>query len=779
MKNHYQFLLKAVYTLFFMTALNFLTIGQTTLSVNGIGDFHLHPTQYGNFLNLGDTLSGQLFFLNDGQGNLLSGCEDISDDLQDKIVVMAYDLTDDADCLNSYTKVSNAEDAGAAAVIMVINDPNSGFPSNYGISDYRDMIPAYTVLIEDFYEVLLAQGDIETADIYYYYDDSDVVLWYEDFGNGFDSENGLWTSRGIVNDTTVWVYAEDAQSKGWIRHFLIDSPSKGNGAALLDTDGYITKGATVPPPPNYPYGDVGGELISPVIDLTDSGPVVVKWYQYCIGLNTEADSYIGLYYSTDGGENWSSRINLTTTNIFNANTTDLTNPEIQRVFLPEAGGSDNFRFKIEFRSDLYAMLVDDIQIVSAPSVNLSITDEPYYTPRNYMQPKYAIGEDEFFFEIPVQNNGSLAQENITIQVDIINQASNEIVETITGIAEQTIPVGEELYLSLKETYKPEGLDVGKYTARFTVIPEEEDSQPQDNITSFTFEVSDRTYSETSATPRTNSWYNSNNYMVAVGNVYTTPSTPHEDFFLVEDIKISYINDGGVPVDGKTSEVLITEVPETIAENWDNWDFSWSADPYNLEEIKQIAFQIVPLDGTQEGDLVSATQGGFIDANTFQPMERLILESGKRYIFWHLITDPSLALGLTADYRFVRAPAPFIYDGQDQRYYSHFTNGVQAVIIADLKPSTINTEQVPLPEGTMIVYPNPVSENTLYLDLNFETATEISIYITDSEGVLKALDTHNNITKQTVNADISDLPGGIYFVHLVTKNGSTSAKFIKH
>lgn len=751
---------------------------QTTISVEGSGDYHLHPTQYGPFLNVGDTLSGELAFIEDGQGNLSSACDGIAEDLTGKIAVIAYDFNDDEDCLSSVTKVENATAAGAKAVILVINDPSAQFPSNFGTTANAEDIPTWTVLIEDFDPVLFNRENLSSARVFYLYDHSETVLWSEDFGEGFNGPNGEWTSEGITSDTSLWIYAPDAQSKGSIRHFLIDSPTKGNGAVMLDTDGYLTENGNVPLPSDYPYGDVGAYLISPVIDLSDAGPVNVKWYQYCVGLNSEADSYIGFYYSTDGGETWSARENLTTNNVFNANATDLTNPEIMRVFVPDAVGASEFRFRIEFRSDLYAMLVDDIQIVEAPETDLAILGDPFYTPANYMQPREAINEDEFYFSLWVENKGSSAQENITLKAEIINADNNEIIETIEEVSDVIVPVGAESEFTIDQTFKPHNLETGNYLIRYTVIPEEEDFTPGDNVATIRFAVSENTYSQTSFDAITDSWYASNGNLVAVGNVYTMPAElDNIDKFKVNNINITYRNLGEESVNGKFLEILITEVTDEIDEDWENWDFAWSENPYNLPALNQVAYKAIPLDGTSEGELISSGSTGFLDAVGHTEIDEVFLDAGKRYIIWSTVEDNSLALGLSFDYQIIEPPAPFIYDEGDAQYYTYFTNGVQAIIQLEIDFSSAAEDQT-LPENALNVYPNPVSGNFLYTKVELEENSDIILTVTDMQGATLSRNEYSNVYEDTVLTDISQLPAGTYLLKLTSKDGAKTVKFIK-
>lgn len=743
---------------------------QTTLDVDGIGTFHLHPTQYGDFIEVDDTLSGELAFITDASGNLSIACEPISQDLTDKIAVLLYDSREGG--CNSADKVSNAIDAGAKAVIIV----KTVFPSNFQDPNDISDIPVFVVMLDEFSPVLENMNSAKDVQIYYFYDHSEEVIWSEDFGNGFASSNGQWTSVGVTSDTALWKYEPDAQSNGDIRNFLIDSPTKGNGAALMDNGRYLANGEI---PDTYPYGDIGGQLISPVIDLSTSGPVSIKWWQFCVGLNSVADTYIGFYYSLDGGTTWMPRINLTTENIFNANTTEIHNPEIRRVFIPDAAGTAEFRFKIEFRSDYYAMLVDDIQVVAAPETDLAVDGAPFYTPQNYAQPTYVIQYDTFYFSVPVTNQGAVAQDNIGIRADIIDLATGETVGTVEGISDAVIPVGETSDVEISETYVPENLPIGSYKIRYTVLPDDADNFPENNKAEIYFKVTENSMAMSNMVQ--NGWATAgDNGTFGVGNIYALPVELQDDY-KVGSVDVSYITtDDNVDVSDKSLTILITAVPDSIKPDYSNIVLNASQDPFNNENLIQVAFQDVSLAGSSEGDIITAAGDSFTDASSITDMRAVPLEKGTRYIVWNLLQDSTLGIALNFDHLIVRPPSPFIYgrDGNGTpRYYWYYTRGAQAVIQLNLQLAT-TVDKSPLPAEAFTIYPNPVATSTLYAELNFTTATDATVTIADMSGMVHSIQNYDNVLQQTISRDVSDLPAGTYLIRLATQNGTRTVKFIK-
>lgn len=78
--------------------------------------------------------------------------------------------------------------------------------------------------------------------------------------------------------------------------------------------------------------------------------------------------------------------------------------------------------------------------------------------------------------------------------------------------------------------------------------------------------------------------------------------------------------------------------------------------------------------------------------------------------------------------------------------------------------------------SMTIYPNPVLDAiTLELDIPMRIESVTISAITGEKLMAKQ---YASLSTRTMDYDISLLPNGVYFVTLVTKNGSASQKFIK-
>lgn len=753
------------------------TNAQTTVTVDGIGDFHLHPTQYGDFIGLGDTITGDFAIVLDESGTALGSACDPLDDTKyvDKIVILGYGFSE-ADSCGSEAKVLNLQEAGAKAAIIIYDGT---FPPNF--SDVNDIgtIPVFVITAENVGELISNLGAIESGKIFYKYDNSVTPSWSEDFSSGFNSPNGQWTTENILgNDTMVWQYDTTATSNGYFRTFIIDSPTKGNGVAIMDNGAYLSANGAYEPPFNSStgYGEVKAELISPVIDLSTSGPITVRWWQYAAGLNFDVEgSYVTFSYSTDGGETWSTEQQVVSASVVNSGI--VYNPEIARVPVVAAAGVSEFRFKIAFDADLYMMMIDDVQFVESADVDITMDGNPQSTAKYYTQPSVSADYDELSFSAMVKNNGSQPQDSITLQVDIIDNVTGNVVQTITGTDYgTTLPLGVSDSIGITETFELSNLSAGSYTVRITALTTQPDAFPENNVGSYEFNISDDNLFATCESVYT-SYYPANNFSAAMGNVYQIPAAATEDY-VIADIQTTYgFSAAAVDVTEKSISVLVTTIPDSITEDFGNLAFDGSTDPFNVTTIEQIAYQELSLAGTSEGELLTADIDSFIDANEFRLLDKIPLENGTRYLLWTVYSDSTLALALNnRNPRPGSLLSPILY--LDRTYYGGgFTSGTQGILQMHIKLSTV-ADVAPLPESTMKVYPNPVRGSQLKVELEFEEPTDATITVADMNGIVHSINVYKNVMHQTVTENVSNLTAGTYIVRLATKEGTKTMKFIK-
>ena len=92
-------------------------------------------------------------------------------------------------------------------------------------------------------------------------------------------------------------------------------------------------------------------------------------------------------------------------------------------------------------------------------------------------------------------------------------------------------------------------------------------------------------------------------------------------------------------------------------------------------------------------------------------------------------------------------------------------------------NTSNTEEV-LTDNEFTLSPNPTtSELNLNLDLD-NVSSEVTVHIFDPAARLLLNETYDNVREANFNYDVSAYNAGIYFVQIITEEGSAIKKFIK-
>ncbi len=327
---------------------------------------------------------------------------------------------------------------------------------------------------------------------------SEIVVWSEDFSQGFAGNNpsGAWTVDGPNGD--IWrINSNGPQGAYTPATQRIQSTTFSNGFAKFASDSAncTWSGNTPTALPESEFTSWEASLVSPVIDLSMSPWVEVVFQQrsrFCCGT-----SPFFFEVTSDGGTTWTAfesneglPINqdptLTETRRFNIAAAIAPNP-----------GSVQFRFhhNSEAGTSHYHWQVDDIQIVVLPEYEMKMNyaytsttgtgDEYGRIPATQLPTSMNIGAE-------VVNNGSATQTNVGVEC-IVRKADGTVAFTHnTAVGEL---VGAQSVVSDDQADLP-FLDLGKYNATFTITGDQldQDGTPADNSKVRNFEVTLAQYS---------------------------------------------------------------------------------------------------------------------------------------------------------------------------------------------------------------------------------------------------------------------------------------------
>ncbi|MGB0839986.1 MAG: hypothetical protein ACPGXL_07595, partial [Chitinophagales bacterium] len=239
---------------------------------------------------------------------------------------------------------------------------------------------------------------------------SKEVLWGENVGEG-DFSGGLneWTTTGLLADTDLWEWDEKSRAIGAFTVSVLESRTRCNGAALFNAD-KLTSGGDADAV-SQPYPIHAGELISPIIDLSNALAPAIQFTQLFRGLNGSNNTGVNtqrgalLSYSLDGGQTWNTPTIINDNLDFNEFSP---NTDIKTIPMGDAAGASEFRMKFIFDGDFYFWIVDDVMIID--NAVISGVDEE-------------ILVETTPFKIAVRNN--LVQNDLVLDIELNADAQTE------------------------------------------------------------------------------------------------------------------------------------------------------------------------------------------------------------------------------------------------------------------------------------------------------------------------------------------------------------------
>ncbi len=491
---------KKIIVIFFLKFLSFFIFGQTGYnaliihSPEEIQDtFAISTALFTNVTQ--DSLSGTLLLCDDAIDIVTDGCSPIIQDMSEKI-----GLVDRGQCTFA-DKVGHARDAGAIAVIICNNESGGEIFPMGGEGDFGDVV-AVMLSYEDCLSIKpFADQEINaTFSIVEVIEDCDPectqptypehTVWGQQGEGSFACGLGEWSTIGVSNDTTVWVWDQDGVPFPIVGNDPINSETKCNGAALMDFYKYnidqelTLEGVT-------PHAD----LISPVIDLTDVEWPIVHFTQLLFTASLESESAF-ITYSIDGGSTWKDTITIPSKHAVNSlgTTKPATAEQLSYYFCNETIGNEkDVRIKFIGKGDFYHWLVDDVYITNGAYEDISIDPSWVGGLPNYKTPSTQI-DSQVPLAFRIINNGNIAYENL--QYKALIQKDEQIIYEYQGTT--TIGSCEGVKdIIIPELWSPQE-DVGNYRITIELTDEllEEEDNLDDNKVSKTFLITEKVFSKT-------------------------------------------------------------------------------------------------------------------------------------------------------------------------------------------------------------------------------------------------------------------------------------------
>lgn len=310
-------------------------------------------------------------------------------------------------------------------------------------------------------------------------------IWSDDF-----SDPSTWIFTDQSPSPYGWVittgpYTSSIQSGTPFDSFL--STTSENGYAFIDSDGspWTADG----------QGEVIGQFRTATpIDLTDFPAVSLRyennyrWFQDTRGVRV----------SGDNGETWTD-FDLTDGAGY-PNEQNSENPDIVTINISnQVGGASEVLIEFYYRDnnvwawywavdDVSLFVPDDNDLTIGGAVSGSYDPEVDVDWRNVDYSIYPISQlRPMSFAATATNTGGAAQSDVMLTVSIDGPGGEVNLTSETA----NIPVGES-FTFVVDGYTPPA-EVGMYTVTYTISQNEEDSNPDDNVSTLTFMVDDAVY----------------------------------------------------------------------------------------------------------------------------------------------------------------------------------------------------------------------------------------------------------------------------------------------
>ena len=593
------------------------------------------------------------------------------------------------------------------------------------------------------------------------YAQAPVPFWAETFGNGLPAN---WISDDASGQDVIWTWCSNPEAGNseagcspiWNDALNSQTPfnstTAANGFVTVDSDE-----ATQLP------NDHVSRLTTAPINCAGKSTVFVR-FQSLLGTYTyDADDKALLRVSTDQ-TNWTPFqvfFGLTTAERWSAN------PEVSIIDISSvAGNQATVYLQWEWTGNWdYMWNLDDVEVFDqnpTPRHDLGIT-EFFYPASSFAQPASELRTDTFGFYGRVTNFGLADQTNVELKAWITDDAGTILFADSAKIG--VLPVGYvDSLIILDNLYAPE-VGEGTYNVHYQVTADSTDLRPGDNVQVRQFVATSALFAKEDLPEqffRPSGADALSNYYVC--NYYATSNTSPEQYRALSADFAYTIDEAELDITNIQAAIYLLRVKDNIADdlsNLDNSNFFASFDWVGLGEYGS--------DASTEDD-GSLRNVGLLDFNTGE--EGIALEEGARYV---------LAVGYANDNVFVfhgfnddnsyLFSSTLIYDNSD-----FVTFGPDANAVLRLNLGLVSTtDNNPLPEQAMQLFPNPVTDN-INLDVKLEKAGPLAITIADMSGKVIVMENYDNVQQQLFNYKLPKLAAGTYLARIATKEGTLTKPF---
>ena len=635
---------------------------------------------------------------------------------------------------------------------------------------------------------------------------SATTIWSEDFANGIPAG---WTNQGYdVNPVTmvqtpnplcVWEYRgpnttpnRNVGSRGaWAAGTNpISSPTRTNGFLIFDSDYLDNGGSQTNPGSGVSPAPHLGTITTDTIDLSGYSDVEIAFQSHC----RQYSSRFLVAVSNDGGITYPDTFEFHQDVPLN----DVSENPVELAANISAVAGNQSQVVLQFIYDgtpevttsagsawgYYYWQIDDIEIRELPEYSVRFVDFQDAPAHDLIYPSgYAIyghinleQAQPLTFDSNLFNYGSKDLTNVKLKVEIQNAVDGSTVATLNSPVTPFLASQDTLSfadLTTSNSWTP--TSTGTFNIIYSI---ESDSIPviQGSFTpmdTFTIRVTDETISDGRYSF---DWRSADNFvgtdnlatgsMIALGERFNFPA-PGKDtagFVFVEGMTVFFDSD--------------TDPGSTIIwEVYDSTGFAYGSTggpQGNALFQRSFTLNTNAPGGSQKFEFYDTLPNG--DAKP------LVLPSGTAYYFIMnmLPSTPGGVIRVANDQTFDNPPFSVAAQADDGSWFSGFNNSdnlsgpIFRLSIAETPAYNIGLKAYEL-QNQVRVFPNPVSAENI--NIKVEKAGEYSIDVYDLKGVPVYQEQVDAQAGEVLNRQISNLPHGIYMLHVSNETSISRHKIV--
>ncbi len=295
------------------------------------------------------------------------------------------------------------------------------------------------------------------------------VFFSDDFGSGTSTSLPTgWTTQG-ANPSHVWIWSNAAPNGQYSTPIsALNSTTNSNGFLSLPADLYNT------PTPPTGFSNMDAWVSSPTFPIGVNVPSVIVEFEHCLRFCCSIAGDIVLEVSSDG-VNWTAfdATSGRTTNSPSPNS-ELVRIDVSTALANQLSGKIRFRFT---GNTHYFWMIDDVKVVEGAGNQMTVEDfEIDFHPQYAISPLYtqiprSIAPPAFYKGM-TRNNGTLAQSNVNLNVDVIMDSTytggqgRGVVHSASATVGASVPAGKRDTVAMNSPFF--SLEQGWYRNRFYI-----------------------------------------------------------------------------------------------------------------------------------------------------------------------------------------------------------------------------------------------------------------------------------------------------------------------